>query len=152
MIHGFELTGEWAGGLQGAGRISTTTLQSAISLSPELGGSPVRAPGTNPEELLLAAAGSCYLLTFAAIAERLALPVKRVQIHSHLEVSHEQTLVAKQLRHRVVVTISDAEPRVRERVVVVAQRAERGCMITRALHGNVEVGVDVEVVVEGLGP
>jgi peroxiredoxin-like protein len=154
--HEFELHGEWAGGSQGAGRVRAAALTYPISWPPQLGGrgqGPAEGPpGTNPEELLLAAAASCYLLTFAAMAERLGLPVVHVQVHSSLTVNDERSLVVERLGHRVVVVLSEADAQVQRRAHTIAQKAERGCMIARALHGNVQTSLEVEIRVQEAGP
>ena len=66
MQHTFTLTGDWTGGLRGQGTLAVGGLASAISVPTVLGGP---GAGTNPEELLTAAASSCYLITLAAIVE-----------------------------------------------------------------------------------
>jgi peroxiredoxin-like protein len=144
--HEFELSGEWAGGAQGAGRLRAASLDFPITWPAELGGKAESARGMSPEELLLGAANSCYLLTFTAIAERLRLPLEGVAVRSWIRVSKERSLVVEQIRHRVVVSITADDEQVRRRVQTTAEQTERGCMFFRAVRGNVPVSVELEIV------
>ena len=65
--HAFECEGQWQGMLmKGAGSVRAGQIAHAITVPREMGGS---GQGSNPEELLVAAANSCYLMTLAAVLQ-----------------------------------------------------------------------------------
>jgi peroxiredoxin-like protein len=142
MTHTFALTAEFRGGLCGVGSLAAGGLKSVISAPATLGGS---GRGTNPEELLLGAAASCYLITLAAIAERRGLPVAYLEVSTSGEVSVEGGLALRHVAHRARIWLdtraSDAELASAEQA---GERAEEACMIARALRGNVMVSAQVE--------
>jgi len=67
----------WTGGRQSIGSVEAGGERFQYSVPASMGG---LGTGTNPEELLLSAVGSCYTATLAAILEALQLPVAQLQI------------------------------------------------------------------------
>lgn len=76
-------------------------MRQTISIPEEMGGPGV---GTNPDELLIGAAATCYLITLDAMIERKNLPVEELSL------------------------------------------AEKNCMISNALRGNVRLEVEAQFV------
>ena len=140
-MHHFQLQGTWRGGLLGTGKIATGNLESTISLPVELRGP---GNGTNSEELLLGAAATCYLTTLSAILERREVPVESLEITSEGEVVFEgPSPTFKRIIHRPRLELAaHASEAHRTAAREAAQMAEKGCMISRALRGNVTVTVD----------
>lgn len=144
--HIFSLAGAWEGGLSGQGRITTGNLTSTVSVPKSMRGP---GAGTNPEELLLSAAASCYLITLAAILEKRNLPVRRIDLISHGEVSTEGGLKFTHLVHQPRIALAaNAGSAAIEAAAKVAHIAEKACMISSALKGNVDVKVQPEVTAE----
>ena len=67
MKHPFHLKAVWNGGRNSEGHIEAGGLRTVISIPQEMGGP---GTGTNPDEMLLGAASTCYLITLAAMLER----------------------------------------------------------------------------------
>lgn len=144
--HRFILTARWNGGRNGAGEIAAGNLRSAVSVPKELNGPGV---GTNPEELLLGAASTCYLITLSAILERRELPVADLALTSEGTVSTEGGVHFQKIVHRPRIRLSSgATPEQRESARQAAEQAEHACMISKAVRGNVTVSVEPEVLVE----
>ena len=66
-LHSFHLTANWPGLRNDVGTIETANLHTKISIPPEMDGPGI---GTNPDEMLLGAAATCYIITLAAMLER----------------------------------------------------------------------------------
>lgn len=65
--HHFHLNANWPGGRNEVGEIHSGQLKTQISIPPEMDGPGI---GTNPDEMLLGAAATCYIITLAAMLER----------------------------------------------------------------------------------
>ncbi len=77
--HQFHLKADWPGGRNSTGSIDAGNLKTKISIPPEMDGPGV---GTNPDEMLLGAAATCYVITLAAMIERAELPLKEMALNS----------------------------------------------------------------------
>ncbi|MGH1333294.1 MAG: SACOL1771 family peroxiredoxin, partial [Exiguobacterium indicum] len=71
MKHHFHLTADWPGNRNDVGQIETGELKTKISIPDAMDGPGV---GTNPDEMLLGAAATCYIITLAAMLERSNIP------------------------------------------------------------------------------
>lgn len=68
----------WSGrGREGAGQIVGDGVEIEYSVPASMGG---RGSGTNPEQLLVAAVGSCYSATLLGVLRRAELPASEVRI------------------------------------------------------------------------
>ena len=65
--HQFYLKADWPGLRNGVATIGAGNLTTEVSIPPEMDGPGI---GTNPDEMLLGAAATCYIITFAAMMER----------------------------------------------------------------------------------
>src|SRR5699024_2379414 len=77
--HHFHLQAEWPGGRNDSGYIDAGELKTKVSIPPEMNGPGI---GTNPDEMLLGAAATCYIITLAALIERASLPLKEISLTS----------------------------------------------------------------------
>src|SRR5690625_524837 len=77
--HQFHLKAEWPGGRNSDGYIESGNLKTAISIPEEMDGPGI---GTNPDEMLLGAAATCYIITLAAMIERANLPLEELKLES----------------------------------------------------------------------
>lgn len=142
--HHFHLKADWAGGRNSEGYIEAGNLQTKISIPPEMDGPGI---GTNPDEMLLGAAATCYLITLAAMIERAALPLKEISLESEGIVDVTKGVITyKKIIHKPVVALdanaTDNEHRKLEKLV---EKAEKSCMISRALQGNVEIELQAQL-------
>ncbi|MDR6226692.1 SACOL1771 family peroxiredoxin [Desmospora profundinema] len=141
--HHFHLTARWQGGRNGIGTIDAGNLKSEISIPEEMRGPGV---GTNPDEMLIGSAATCYLITLAAMLERAAIPVKELTLETEGVVREERGLKFERITHRPTVILeATATAGHLEQTEAATERAERHCMISNALRGNVELAVEANV-------
>jgi len=135
----FEIRARWTGGLDGVGSLTGEGLESKFSVPKDLKGPGL---GTNPEELLLGAAASCFLITTAAILKRLNVSIANLSIQSQLEVEVGLGIDVRKLIHRPTVTVKSlATPEVVKTVNQALSQAEQYCLISKAIRGNVAIEV-----------
>jgi peroxiredoxin-like protein len=141
--HRFTVCLDYEGGVKGDGGLTGAGLTSRFSVPESLGGSGV---GTNPEELLLSAAASCYAITLSAIVARRGLGMARLDVETLGFVDANDGLRFARIVHRPAMTAQPgATPEQRASLLEVARIAERACMVSSALRGNVEVEVEPTV-------
>ncbi|MCF6411724.1 OsmC family protein [Pseudalkalibacillus salsuginis] len=137
--HRFHLKAIWPGLRNDVGEIETKNLQARISIPPEMGGPGI---GTNPDEMLLGAAATCYIITLAAMLERSKVEKISLTIESEgiVDVSN-QVITYKKIIHRPSIALKDPTEDNLRLVEKLVTKAEKSCMISRAIKGNVEVNV-----------
>ncbi len=138
--HVFHLKAHWPGGRNDSGTIETKNLQTTVSIPPEMDGPGI---GTNPDEMLLGAAATCYIITLAAMMERSKIQKIDLTMESEGIVDVTKGVITYQkIIHKPVVTIKhDPSKDISTILQKLAIKAEHSCMISRALKGNVEVDV-----------
>ncbi|MBN6189062.1 SACOL1771 family peroxiredoxin [Aneurinibacillus sp. BA2021] len=144
--HHFHLRAVWHGGLQGEGQISVGNLQSEVSVPLVMNGPGV---GTNPDEMLVGAAATCYLITLASVLENRKLAVSELTLESEgIVVMEGHKPRFHQIIHRPAIVLEQgaSEEQLRD-AAALAERAEKACMISKALRGNVEVNVEPNITV-----
>ncbi|MDP4097393.1 OsmC family protein [Paenibacillus sp. P96] len=141
MEHTFLLQATWNGGRNSDGRIEAGNLRTQISIPSEMGGPGV---GTNPDEMLLGAASTCYLITLAAMMERAGLHVESLTLASEgiVDVTNNIFTYRRIIhRPRVILAREASEDELRK-AALLAEKAESSCMISRAVAGNVELSTE----------
>lgn len=133
-------------GLRAEGEIygKTGMLESPLVVSPDLGGPPLaagQATGTNPEELLVAAATSCLLITLGMALERLRIPATALRAEGVGTVAPGAggIFAFSEIAVTLEVTLGAApagEPG-EEQLRAALRVAEERCLIAKAVHGNV---------------
>ncbi|MFC7687921.1 SACOL1771 family peroxiredoxin [Ureibacillus sp. GCM10028918] len=140
--HIFKLQTSWDGGRNDTGEIYSGNLKTTISIPREMNGPGI---GTNPDELLLSAAASCYIISLAAMLERSDVKA-RLYLQSDAIVQVENNIFTyKQIIHHIEIVLQepcDSKKRIAKRLAV---KAEESCMISKALRGNVEIIVDCKI-------
>lgn len=139
--HIFRLSATWNGGRNGDGQITADNLETAISAPKEMDGPGI---GTNPEELLIGAASTCYLITLAAVLANRNVPLAEVTLESEgkVVVENNRPRFASIIHRPRVVLGMDATDEQKASIPALAERAEKACMISKAMHGNVEITVE----------
>jgi peroxiredoxin-like protein len=142
--HHFHLKANWPGGRNDVGEIAAGNLVTKVSIPPEMDGPGV---GTNPDEMLLGAAATCYIITLAAMMERSKLEKISLTMESDAIVDVTNGVITyKKIIHRPnVVLKADASERDLQLALKLAEKAESSCMISRAIQGNVEVELDATI-------
>jgi organic hydroperoxide reductase OsmC/OhrA len=148
--HRYRATCTWSGST-GAGydayarthRVAAPPATAALELSndPSLGGD---ASLLDPEQLVLAAASSCQLLSFLAIAARARIDVTGYRDDAEAVMSHDERrarIAAIVLRPRITVAAGPSVHRV-ERLVDLAHRE---CYVANSLATPVTVAPVVQV-------
>ena len=126
--HHFYLKADWPGGRNSVGTIDAGQLKTKVSIPPEMDGP---GTGTNPDEMLLGAAATCFIITLAAMLERSAIQTSSLTMESEGIVEVEKgvfTYKAIIHRPRIVLPAGAARETVKK-VLVLAQKAETSCMI-----------------------
>lgn len=142
--HSFHLKANWPGLRNDVGDIEAGNLVTKISIPPEMDGPGV---GTNPDEMLLGAAATCYIITLAAMMERSKLDKADLTMTSEGIVDVTKGIITyKKIIHRpkIVLTLNATE-KDEELAYKLAKKAETSCMISRAIQGNVEVELETEI-------
>ncbi|KQU25206.1 hypothetical protein ASG65_15880 [Bacillus sp. Leaf13] len=143
-MHHFHLSAEWPGGRNDIGTIQSGNLQTQISVPTEMEGPGI---GTNPDEMLLGAASTCYIITFAAMLER--SKIEKVSLIMQSEALVDVTngvFTYKKIIHRpTLVLASFTSEKEAEKARKLAVKAESSCMISRAIKGNVEVELNATI-------
>ncbi|WP_042454830.1 OsmC family protein [Neobacillus dielmonensis] len=136
--HVFHLKANWPGLRNDVGEIEAGNLKTKISIPPEMDGPGV---GTNPDEMLLGAAATCYIITLAAMMERSGLEKESLTMESEgiVDVTNGVFTYKKIIHRPRIVLKSSASDKDVELARRFAQKAETSCMITRAIQGNVEI-------------
>jgi peroxiredoxin-like protein len=143
--HIFHLKANWPGLRNDVGEIETGNLITKVSIPPGMDGPGV---GTNPDEMLLGAAATCYIITLAAMMERSHLQKETLMMESEgiVDVTNG-VFTYKKIIHRPHIVL---KPGAIEKEVAMAKRltkkAETSCMISRAIQGNVEI--ELQAIVE----
>lgn len=142
--HHFSLHANWPEGRNGTGTIKSGNLQTTVSIPTEMDGPGI---GTNPDEMLLGAAATCYIITLAAMLERSG--IKKESLHMNSEAIVDVTkgiFTYEKIIHRpTIVLASDVSDRQLQTTKKLAQKAEDSCMISRALKGNVEIELEISI-------
>ena len=144
MKHHFHLTADWPGNRKDLGQIETGELKTKISIPDAMDGPGV---GTNPDEMLLGAAATCYIITLAAMLERSHIPKVSLTMESEgiVDVTNGVFTYDAIIHRPKLLLPADLSDRDVEKAQRLAEKAEGSCMITRALAGNVKVSLEAVV-------
>ncbi|HSJ38012.1 MAG TPA: OsmC family protein [Planococcus sp. (in: firmicutes)] len=143
-IHSFLLKADWPGLRNDVGTIETGNLKTEVSIPPEMNGP---GTGTNPDEMLLGAAATCYIITLAAMLERAEIEKEALTMESEGLVDITNGVITyKKIIHRPKLVLKkDASEKDFSLAQELAEKAESSCMITRAIKGNVEMELETDI-------
>lgn len=136
MKHTFHMNLGWDGGRNDVGSLEAERLKTQISIPPEMDGPGI---GTNPDEMLLGAAATCYIITLAAMLGRSELSHHGITIDAEgiVDVTNG-VFTYEMIRYNTLINVkSDMTERDVTLVERIAKKAKDSCMISRALSGNV---------------
>jgi len=142
--HHFHLKANWPGLRNDIGTIEAENLVTKISIPPEMDGPGV---GTNPDEMLLGAAATCYIITLAAMMERSHLEKEQLTMESEgiVDVTRGVFTYKKIIHRPKIVLKANATQKDVQLAKDLAEKAEQSCMISRAIQGNVEMELLVTI-------
>ena len=142
--HYFHLKANWPGLRNDVGTIEAGNLKTEVSIPPEMEGPGI---GTNPDEMLLGAAATCYIITLAAMMERSRLEKEELTMESVGIVDVTNGVITyKKIIHkpRIVLKVNATE-RDESLALRLAEKAETSCMISRAIQGNVVIELEATI-------
>ena len=146
MDHLFKLQARWPGGRNEVGDIAAGNLKTQVSIPPEMDGPGI---GTNPDEMLLGAAATCYMITLAALLERAGINTNTQTLESegYVDVTNGVFTYKKIIHKPAIELMPTASERDKERAERLAHKAEETCMISKALRGNVQLELQATITV-----
>lgn len=144
--HTYTLSGTWTDNPEGVGHIHLAHVDMEVGLSPR---KTLASVSTSPEELLLGAAASCYLITLAKLLHNRGIPYTKLELTSEGLLENDGGLRLDCIHHRP--TIHFQQPVAEDAILALANHAEHACMVSSALRGNVIVTVEAKVRVHGIG-
>ena len=143
-IHHFEIAAVWSGDAGGAGEVEVA--EGALSMpfagAKSLGGAGGKA---NPEELLLAALGACFVNTWAIFLKKLAVgyaePALRVAGELGKDPAGGYRLSKTVIHARVPAELLSGG---RAQIEKTLQLAEKYCIISKVVRSAVPIEVKIE--------
>jgi peroxiredoxin-like protein len=140
----YRVRGSWDGDLHsGKGLIQSErgTFETMFTVPRSFGG-----PGgaANPEEIFLASACACYLVTLAMIAEKLKLPVRNLTCTAEGKVIPDQQdgYHFSEITLRPHFEMEGDEVQYEETIARAVTLAEHRCIISRAVKGTVRYEIE----------
>jgi peroxiredoxin-like protein len=132
--HEYEVIGQWGGGR--GGTLESHTLNHVLEFSapPEFQG---RVGFWTPEHFLVGAVASCFISTFAAIAEMSKLEVVSLRVGAKGVLEKVEGGGYRFTEVVLYPELTIAQESDRERAQRLIEKAERGCLIARSLSGKV---------------
>ena len=127
-----------------AHEVSAPPAEAALALSgdPAFRGDPARL---NPEQLLVAAASSCQLLSFIAIAARSGVDIRSYTDQAEGEMPEDDLPVRiTRIVLRPVIVAGPGTPR--ERVQRIVEKAHEECYIANSLRTEIAIEPTIDVV------
>ncbi|MDO7905680.1 OsmC family protein [Paenibacillus sp. JX-17] len=145
MKHPFLLQAVWNGGRNSEGQIEAGQLRTRISIPKEMGGP---GTGTNPDEMLLGAAATCYIITLAAMLERSGISAESLTLESEGIVDVTNNIFTyESIKHKPLIVLpADAPEEILTKAELLAHKAESSCMISRAIAGNVALASEPKII------
>ena len=142
--HFFHLKAKWPGLRNDVGTIDAGNLKTEVSIPPEMDGPGI---GTNPDEMLLGAAATCYIITLAAMMERSNLGKEALTMESVgiVDVTNGVITYKKIIHKPLILLKANAMERDKSLALRLAEKAETSCMISRAIQGNVQVELEATI-------
>ncbi|MFJ7699021.1 SACOL1771 family peroxiredoxin [Lysinibacillus fusiformis] len=141
--HKFTMDLTWSDGRNGTGTINASNLKTQISIPQEMDGPGI---GTNPDEMLLGASATCYLITLAALLERAEVAVHDLSLQSEGYVSVVNGVFTyEKIVHKPTIVMANLTEQLEIKMARFAQKAEQTCMISKALKGNVVIECDAQI-------
>lgn len=142
--HLFQLKARWPGGRNTVGDIAAGNLQTQVSIPKEMDGPNI---GTNPDEMLLGAAATCYMITLGALLERAGIETNTQTLESdgYVDVTNGVFTYKKIVHKPLIELMPHATTADEKKARRLAEKAEETCMISKALKGNVQLELQATI-------
>ena len=139
----FNIYGSWEGNRNGSGVMATNGVNVPYSAPASLDGPGI---GSNPEELMVASASTCYMITLAAILSRREIDYSHLEVVSE-GIVHEEgnNLIFKEIIHKPVIFLNGGDEEKKKEVMQLANRAEKACFISKTIKPQITVSIQPEI-------
>lgn len=144
MEHIHQIQCEWQGNLNGSGHFEVGELASKVSVPVQFGGSGI---GTNPEDLLLAAAANCYAITLAATLQFQKIGFVKIIVNSSAYFKNNMGPELTRIKHFVTVIANNHSDE--QAIKNSFRHAEAGCMVAKTMKNNINISCEGEVSFSG---
>ncbi|WP_251519818.1 MULTISPECIES: SACOL1771 family peroxiredoxin [Staphylococcus] len=143
--HQFKVKTQWQDGRNAHGDLTGDVLNEQISIPSGLGGNGI---GTNPDELLVSAASSCYIISLATVLERSGFKDIHIEQSS---VGNAMLEKGKFKMHSIIhypqITVNDTQKqKLIKKIDKLLKIADSNCMISNSIKGNVIVEIEPKIV------
>ncbi|HCX2812540.1 TPA: OsmC family protein [Staphylococcus aureus] len=138
--HDFKVQTSWQGGRNNVGNVQGDILSENISIPASLGGVGL---GTNPDELLVSAASSCYIISLAATLERAKftdISIEQQSIGTAC-LNNGKFSMSKIVHYPQIQIPSDQIAQLEKRLPKLITIADNNCMISNAVRNNVDIKI-----------
>ncbi|HDC7845612.1 TPA: OsmC family protein [Staphylococcus aureus] len=138
--HDFKVQTSWQGGRNNVGNVQGDILSENISIPASLGGVGI---GTNPDEMLVSAASSCYIISLAATLERAKftdISIEQQSIGTAC-LNNGKFSMLKIVHHPHIEIPSDQIAQLEKRLPKLITIADNNCMISNAVRNNVDIKI-----------
>lgn len=138
--HDFKVQTSWQGGRNNVGNVQGDILSENISIPASLGGVGI---GTNPDEMLVSAASSCYIISLAATLERAKftdISIEQQSIGTAC-LNNGKFSMSKIVHHPHIKIPSDQIAQLEKRLPKLITIADNNCMISNAVRNNVDIKI-----------
>ncbi|MCG3399743.1 SACOL1771 family peroxiredoxin [Staphylococcus massiliensis] len=144
ITHDFHIETKWSGGRNKIGSFKSEHLDGNISIPTELGGV---GEASNPDELLISAASSCYIISLAAALERARF--EQVEIHMKsigtATLNHGEFRMKSITHYPSIKVDASNHDRLEKRLPSLIEIADKHCMVSQSIKGNVEIQIDPQI-------
>ncbi|PTE68008.1 peroxiredoxin [Staphylococcus devriesei] len=138
--HDFKVQTKWQGGRDEVGTVNGDVLSEQISIPSSLGGN---GTGTNPDEMLVSAASSCYIISLAATLERAKFSNVTLTVDSvGTAIFENGKFRMDKITHYPSISIPDNEKEnLEKRLPKLLEIADNNCMISNSIRNNVAIDI-----------
>ena len=140
--HDFKVTTKWQDGREAVGEVAGDVISEQISIPSELGGN---GHGTNPDELLVSAASSCYIISLAAVLERAGFNNITIDQQSiGTAVFENSKFKMESITHFPKIKVDNPQ-QLETKLPKLLKIADNNCMISNSIRGNVQVNIQPNI-------
>jgi len=141
--HHFQLQSQLTDQVEGDGNLTLSTGTINYGVPPQFGGVAGKA---SPEELILAAISACFSMTLGFVFEKRNIPVLALEMDAKCLVDRiERQLHLASITLIPRITVAEDNSQIRQDIDAAIERAERACLISNAIRGNVELKIEAEI-------
>lgn len=126
----------WSGGIAGSGKLKGEYLDTEVAIPQSLKGS---GNGTEPQELLVSSATTCYTETLASILESRQIPVDEVTLNSEITSSNGGIKITHDPQIALSAGATEQQNQTAQKAI---DLADKGCPIGNLLK---KAGVEIEI-------